>query len=287
MKKKAKLFVFSMLIFSIVMAYHIVSSGYLNQTIPTVSDARASVELPILMYHGITEDVSKVNDYTIMLDDFEEDLKWIKANGYTSISASQLVDYVEKGSSLPTKPIMITFDDGYTSNYTLAFPLLQKYNTKAIISVIGLESDINSKDIYKDSYTSNLSWGEIENMSASGLIEFGNHTYALHSITAERKGADKAKGEAQESYSKILTDDLLLNQKKVASATGYPPLVFAWPYGAYPLDGSADDVLKDLGFKVSLTSYQIKNTVEQGNPNSLFGLKRFLRTPDFDINKII
>ena len=55
----------------------------------------------------------------------------------------------------------------------------------------------------------------------------------------------------------------------------------------YPKDRSADAILKEAGFKISLTSYQKMNEIRRGDSDSLFGLKRFLRTPDFDMNKII
>ena len=287
MKKKIKMFIISMVIFASAMTYHAMTSGYIVTSAPIITDTRQEVELPVLMYHGITEDISKVTDYTILSTDLEKDLIWLRDNGYTSISAKQLIDYVEKGTPLPSKPILITFDDGYANNYTLAFPLLKKYNSKAVISVIGMESDISSKSINKDTGSTYLSWGEISTMAESDLIEFGNHTYALHFNNGGRKGADKLAGETQEAYAKVLSEDLSLNQEKINNATGQLPLVFVWPYGAYPMDGSANDILKELGFKISLTSYQVKNVIKQGDPNSLLGLKRFLRTPDFDINKII
>ncbi|MFR8854741.1 MAG: hypothetical protein ACLVHQ_07545, partial [Oscillospiraceae bacterium] len=63
--------------------------------------------------------------------------------------------------------------------------------------------------------------------------------------------------------------------------------VFAWPFGEYPMDGSANEILKNMGFKITLISYQKMNQLEKGNPDCLYGLKRFLRTPDFDMNEII
>lgn len=287
MKKKLKLFAFSMLIFTAGMCYHIYASGYLNTSLPTIADTRTSIELPIIMYHGITDQASKVDTYMISASDFESDLEWLTKNGYTTILPSQLIAYVEKGEKLPEKPVMITFDDGYENNYTLAFPILKKHGAKALISVIGMASDIESQSQYKNQTTSNLTWEEIKHMAESGLVEIGNHTYALHNIDQFRKGADIGKGESYEDYEKTLSDDLTLNQKKIAKAAGNEPLVFAWPYGTYPSDNSADTILKKLGFKMSLTSYQRKNTIEQGNPDKLFGLKRFLRTPDFDIESII
>jgi peptidoglycan/xylan/chitin deacetylase (PgdA/CDA1 family) len=271
----------------VTLIYCIFLSPALFVSTPVSADVRETVELPILMYHGITTDKSKVNDYTILAETFENDLKWLTSNGFTTVSTSQLIDYVENGAALPEKPVLITFDDGYSNNYNLAYPLLEKYNMKAVISIIGTESDTSSGDIYRNLFNSNLSWGEISIMASSGVVEIGNHTDNLHKQSNGRVGANIKAGESFEEYSKVLLADLLNNQEKIYAATGEMPTVFAWPYGAYPADKSADKILKEAGFKMSLTSYQKKNTIERGNPDSLFGLKRFLRTPNFDINSII
>lgn len=255
--------------------------------LPVITDSRDSVELPILMYHGITNIPSAVTDYTILSDTFEKDLKWLGENGFTSVSPSQLVGYVEKGSALPDKPVLLTFDDGYANNYTFALPLLQKYHMKAVISIIGTETDVSSGDLYRKVSNSSLSWGEIAILAASGNVEIGSHTYNLHRNSGGRKGADKKPGETLEDYTAALTSDLTESRKKICDAAGNPPILFAWPYGAYPKDGSATPILKELGFKLSVTSYQKGNIIEKGNPDSLFGLRRFLRTPSFDMNKII
>ena len=256
-------------------------------TLAAVADARSQINLPILMYHGITELPSEVNEYTIHKDTFEADLKWLGDNGFTTISVKQLIDYVEKGEALPAKPVLITFDDGHASDYRFAYPLLQKYHMKGVFSVIGSDVDISSEDLYRQLSSSSVTWGEIAMMYASENAEIGSHTYDLHNITQGRKGADKKNDETQAEYEEVLLKDLLKNNEKISQATGESPLLFAWPYGAYPMDRSADKVLKEAGYKVSVTSYQTMNTIEQGNSDSLFGLKRFLRTPDFDMNKII
>lgn len=288
MKKKDYLLFIFLLILAVTGLIIHFKLNLTEETIVTtaVMDSREQIELPILMYHGITENAAKVSEYTISADLFEQDLKWLKDNGFTTISIKQLINYAENGSKLPERPVLLTFDDGYCNNYAYAFPLLQKYKAKAVISVIGEESDISSGTIYRDVEHCNISWGEAAIMSQSGLVEIGNHTYQLHNSTGPRKGADKKAGESLEDYRKVLTEDIGKNQKLIQTATGKPALVFAWPLGAYPMDGSANPILKDLGFKVSLTSYQIMNTIERGNPDCLFGLKRFLRTPDFSLEKI-
>ena len=258
-----------------------------SQTPLSLSDSRETVDIPILMYHSISKDSSDENEYTISQARFENDLKWLQENGYTTVFPSQLVSYVHDGAMLPSKPVILSFDDGFSNNCLYAFPLLEKYNMKAVIALIGVESDRSSGDIYRNQDYGNMTWGEVAILSRSGLIEFASHTYDLHSISGGRKGADKKSGESAVSYRQVLTSDLTKNQELIEAASGKPPLTFAWPFGAYPADRSADPILKDIGFDVTFTSYQHTSTVKQGQPESLYGLGRYLRTPSFDIKKII
>ncbi len=252
----------------------------------SLTDQRQSVDIPIIMYHGITPNAAEESEYFISTERFENDLKWLKENGYTAIFPTQLADYVKEGSKLPSNPVIISFDDGYCNNYLYAFPLLQKYNMKAVIALIGSESAGSSDDIYRDPLHCSLSWGEVSIMSKSGLIQFANHTYDLHRTSSGRKGADRKSGESFEEYSRVLTEDLTKNQNLIALASGETPIVFAWPYGAYPMDRSADSILKDIGFDITFTSYQHTSTVKAGDNSTLYGLGRFLRTPSFNIEKI-
>ena len=253
----------------------------------SLSDSRDEIDIPVLMYHSFCKDSSGENEYTISADRFEGDLKWLRDKGYTTIFPSQLISYVNEGAMLPSKPVILTFDDGFANNMLYAFPLLQKYNMKAVIALIGSESDKSSSDIYRNREHGNLNWGEVAILSQSGLIEFASHTYDLHSISQERKGADRKSGESSDQYRNILTEDLLKNQDLIEKATGSFPAAFAWPYGSYPADRIADPILRDLGFLVTFTSYQHTSGINRGEPDSLFGLGRYLRTPSFDIEKII
>lgn len=250
-------------------------------------DSRSFVKLPILMYHGIQENSKKESEYFISVARFESDLKWLKKHGYTTVLPSQITAYVDRGEALPEKPVLLTFDDGYCNNYTYAFPLLEKYHMKALISLIGVDSDLASDDIYRVEASCNLNWGEAAIMAHSGLVEIGNHTYDLHKIKDGRKGADQKKGEISNVYHKLLFDDLIQNQEKIKAAVGTSPLVFAWPYGAYPQDQNADQVLKDLGIRMSVNSYQRTSTITQGEADSLYGLGRYLRTPEFVLETLL
>ena len=78
------------------------------------------------------------------------------------------------GEPLPEKPLLITFDDGYRSNYELLFPLLQAYQMKAVVSIM-----VYMQDVSADNF---LSWDMCREMADSGLVEIGSHAYSLHNL---------------------------------------------------------------------------------------------------------
>ena len=120
-----------------------------------------------LMYHSID---SEKNKGGIFIDEFEEHIKWIKNKKTFKMEELKGLDY-----TLPPNSILITFDDGYKNNYTLAFPILKKYNMKATIF-------LNTKFIEKDE--TYLNWDEIREMYESGLIDFQLHTHS-HQLTVK------------------------------------------------------------------------------------------------------
>ena len=104
-----------------------------------------TTDLPIITYHHIKEGASQSTEVTP--EAFERQMTALKNAGYNTVTLEQVEAYVRKGEPLPEKPVMITFDDGYRSNYTLAYPILQKYSMKATIFAIGVSF---GTDHYKD-----------------------------------------------------------------------------------------------------------------------------------------
>ena len=147
------------------------------QTGTPVSIQAEPVRLAVIMYHGLIDDTSKQNQYFIDTKYFEQDLEYITSKGYHTIFASDLIDYFEKGTPLPENPIMLTFDDGYYNNYAFAFPLLKKYNCKAVISPIGYAADQAENDTKQNTFYSQCKWSQLKKMQDSGLGQIQNHTY--------------------------------------------------------------------------------------------------------------
>lgn len=265
--------VFSVLLILILGGIIIIRSSHNEVPVDSAAEFR---KIPIIMYHHVTRDKNKANKYTVHIDELNDDLLWIKSNGYETVNISDLIKYASGNLKLPEKPIMITFDDGFESVYVLAYPLLNKYKMKAVVSVIGRQADIYSKNDDHNLNYSNLNWSQIKEMSTSPYVEIQNHTYNMHNNTkGKRKGVSKIKNESDEAYKASILKDIKKQQKLIKTHTGITPSAFVFPYGAYNKDTL--DIIKSAGFKCTLTCEEKISTVYSGNPDSLFQLGRFNR----------
>ena len=85
-----------------------------------------SVRVPILMYHSILRDSARQGGkYVISPAVLAADLDALQEKGYTAVTVSDLLAYVQDGADLPEKPVMITFDDGYYNNYDVCLSAAQ------------------------------------------------------------------------------------------------------------------------------------------------------------------
>jgi peptidoglycan/xylan/chitin deacetylase (PgdA/CDA1 family) len=230
------------------------------------------IKVVIMMYHEVKPTNS--GKLSITPWEFESDLKYIEQNGYTTINMSDLIDYVEGKGELPEKPIILTFDDGYQSNYTYAYPILKKYNMKAVISIIGSDADECTADKEQNIDIGQISWDEVNEMISSNCVEFQNHTYDLHSNSAGRVGTKRKYGESLEHYEAVLSDDLNKCQQDFKDKTGFIPNTFTYPYGE--ISPESVPIIKNLGFKATLSCDEGVNYITN-DPDALFGLKRIPR----------
>ena len=165
------------------------------------SAANTASKVPILMYHNLTNDPSAVTSMTITGERFQEDMEYLEYNGYTPLLSADLINIRAGKEAMPERPVMITFDDGYRSNYDIAYPILQKTGMKAVIALIGKSIRANDNTEANRFF---LKWNEAAEMADSGLVELGSHTYNLHNpqyggLTAPDgiNGIQRLKGESQ------------------------------------------------------------------------------------------
>ena len=251
--------------------------------IESVSNIKNGKPLCVLMYHSILDNEKRVGDYVITPKMFEEDLKYLKNSGYETIVTKDLIDYVENGKSLPEKAVVITFDDGYYNNYSYAYPLLKKYGMNGVLSVIGYYTESYSKENTFNNNYSHVTWQMIKEMNNDGVFEIQNHTYNLHDLK-KRKGILKQKAETDQEYEKMLKSDIGKNQRLLEINCGITPMAFTCPFGA--INEKALDVIKSMGFKVTYGCEEGVNYITR-DPECLYELKRYNRTKNFDISKVL
>lgn len=238
-----------------------------------LADAQTGIPVPILMYHSILKDPAKAGKYTVSPSVLESDLQYLKDHGYTTIFVQDLIDYVYLGTELPDKPVILTFDDGYLNNLTYVLPLLEQYDCRATISVVGSYcqrwTDMNDPN---PNYAY-LTWDDVKTLAQSGRVEIGNHTYDMHALGA-RRGCAQKKGESDEVYQSLLYNDLSHLQQDLQTNSGVSCRVFAYPFGS--ISKNAQSVLESLGFQASLSCSETISYVTR-DPASLWNLGRFNR----------
>jgi peptidoglycan/xylan/chitin deacetylase (PgdA/CDA1 family) len=236
------------------------------------------------MYHQISREPNRLGAYVVSEEEFESDLKLLQDNGYTTVTIKDLLKYVNKIGGLPDKPVMLTFDDGFQSDYTYALPILKKYKMKAIFSIIGQYTEENSDpNTPRHINYAHLSWDEIREMKATGLAEFQCHTYDMHDMS-KRKGALKKWNESKEEYRVSVLNDLSKLSEACKKNIGESPQAFTCPFGCY--SDQLGEIIKEFGLPAIMHSYQ-KMNVLTGNPEELYILKRFLRVHNKNVGEWI
>jgi len=232
-----------------------------------------SIRLPVIMYHSVCD--KPPSEYVVTPKQLEDDLRYLRENGYTAVSAQQLVDYTRGRGELPEKSVMITLDDGFYNNLSEVLPLLEKYDMCAVVSVVGSYTD---KDAPLDPHIpvySYLTWDDINELISSGRVEIGSHTYDMHGLGSSRRGCSIADGESEEDYRRALNSDLSQLQHEMYAHTGCVPFVFAYPFGAVSRESLP--VIRENGFLMTLTCREKANTITR-DPQCLFGIGRFNRS---------
>ncbi|WP_052076868.1 polysaccharide deacetylase family protein [Veillonella montpellierensis] len=180
--------------------------------------------IPVLNYHQVADTGAGV--LTLHSEHFRQQMEYLKSEDYHPISLDELEAYLEGRGSLPWKPVVITFDDGYEDNYQVAYPILKEYGFKATIFMIG--QDVNRKGF--------LTAAQLQELQAHG-IDIENHTYAhkpLDTFSYDETVADLI-------HAKAILQDILHKDTKY----------LAYPQGRY--NEEAKRAVHDMGFTRAFT----------------------------------
>lgn len=267
-------------------------SSYFSEVLQATAlpDKTVSRDVPVLMWHNLAEESS--GDMTISVDTFRAQIEALHEAGFKTVSLQQLYDYVHFGTEFPEKPIVLTFDDGYFSNYEYAFPILQEYDMQATIFAIGVSV---GKDTYKDTdhaMTPHFGADEAREMVDSGLISVQSHTFDMHQWPPFEDGNAQVRetllpfdGEADADYEAAVEADFAESRELLESITGQPVNALAFPEGAYVT--LTQDALRSAGAELTFTTVRAVNTVVKGLPQSLCAMPRFGMTESTDMTALV
>jgi len=195
-----------------------------TQSAPTVTGFDGSV--PILMYHAIqpAPPDAALPDLFVPEAEFEEQMKWLDDHGYEGVTLDQVEDAWSPGAKLPPHPVVLTFDDGYLSQYVAAFPTLEHFHWPGVLNLVAKDADIPDADVKKM-------------LGADPAWELASHTITHPDLTT----LDSAELEQEVSGSRQLL------QKRF----GDPVDNFCYPAGRY--DDKVIEAVKAAGYTGATT----------------------------------
>lgn len=199
-----------------------------------ISNANAAtpVKIPVLMYHRIEVNPNKNDTWQIGLNEFKQEMNYLKSNGYTTLTNDQFYNIITKKAPMPVKPVLLTFDGATIDFYNNAYPILRQDGFNATEYVVtdqigtswGSPSDlirIMNEDQLK--------------IVGNNKIELENHS-TTHGHIANLSTAD-------------LTKRVSGATAKLESLTNKPVKYFAYPFGES--SNNFVNILKSLKVKMA------------------------------------
>jgi len=272
-------------IISCVLIIFICLSSVVYADAEVYNESKYDIVIPAVMYHKVSDLAEdKNNPWCVSSKILEDDFIEYLDAGFTPITASEyfalseaykkftssgmaereanLNSFLNLLSKTPN-PMLITFDDGYSDGYDIVLPLLKKYKVKINIALVGQ---------YSASSNAYLSADKIKEISESGYVEFGNHSYSLHDNSPEQL----KKLYADYRNSTAITDDIKKNEEFIRNITGKESGYFAYPSGVF--SKITESILDRLGVGVSLATDISENFAKLSDPTRT--IARYNRSPD-------
>ncbi len=222
-----------------------------------------------LCFHDVRREAAGGNELTMTTDKFVALLSWLREHDYRPVSVDDLLAARKGEKELPAKAVLLTFDDGYRGFYSEVFPLLKAFNYPAVLALVGcwMEGPTGGLVEYGDRQVPRehfLSWQQVRELSASGLVEIASHSFDLHrglpanpqgnlepALSARRHDPATGNYETEAVHLARLRGDLLANADLIERRTGRRPRVIVWPYGKY--NRPALEIAEEAGMSVAFS----------------------------------
>ncbi|HEU5164727.1 MAG TPA: polysaccharide deacetylase family protein [Chitinophagaceae bacterium] len=222
-----------------------------KDSLPVMADAATILnrpEVPILCYHRLRDfrstDSKRARDYIVPGAMFVDQIKLLADSGYHTILPGELYQWLAYGKPLPSKPIMITFDDTHVDQYKIGLPELNKYGFKGVFFIM------------------TVSLGRPGYMNREQVKQLADEGHVISSHTWDHKNV------------KIYTEEDWPVQvekpvKQIEAITGKPVQYFAYPFGLWNKEAIVK--IKQYGFKAA---FQLSAQRDENDP--LFTIRRII-----------
>lgn len=207
-----------------------------DESTPSVvasASAVAAVLVPVFCYHHVLPKAP--NSIAVTPATFEAQLKALQSAGFVTVTPELLDAALSGEGTLPAKPVMITFDDGWRNQYTYAAPLLKKYGFTAVFFVY--------PQLIRPRATVFMSSGEVKALSDAGF-SIGSHTWSHADLRGKR-------GETSDAFARRTLGELDRSKRWIEAVTGKPAVTLAYPDGFY--DTSSPSTLAAAGYRLAFT----------------------------------
>lgn len=203
-----------------------------GMVLPLIFPGEWTIKVPILLYHYISvnpyKDDKTRNGLSTPPGIFDQQLKLLTDNGFTTITFDEMAAAFDGKIALPPKPIILTFDDGYVDFYFNAHPLLQKYNMKVV-------AFISTGLIGGGAY---MTWSQIDELVHSPNVVLEAHSvhhYALNKVNQQ-----------------VLQNEVVESKQVLEKHTGYTVNWMAYPYGSF--NDAVVSAVKKSGYIGAITT---------------------------------
>ena len=183
----------------------------------------------ILLYHHVATDTPPST--SISPTDFRAQLEYLRDNDFSVIGLDTLIEALRNGKPVPDRAVAITFDDGYASIYSEAFPMLQSFGYPFTLFL--------STDPINRSQANYMTWAQVRELSDAGVV-IANHLIE-HPYMLTRQ-----EGETDQQWLQRQRVEILTAEETIANQTGQSHRYLAYPYGEF--DPAIKSLLGELNF---------------------------------------
>ncbi len=226
-------------------------------------------KIPVLMYHSVSQYAApKFKRFAVAPVLFNEHMAYLHQHAYTPMTVTQLIQaYAHGGEKLPDKPVVLTFDDGFSDFYTEVLPVLKRYRFTATLYIVTAFIDATSRWLQKEGEATRpmLTWDQVVSINEAG-IECGGHTHTHPELDT------LPLAQAQE--------EIVQCKQLLEKHIGQNVLSFAYPYG-YHTEG-VKQIVKDAGY-TSACAVKYEMSSEATDP---FALARLIVSDDMSVGEL-